>query len=204
MLFDSTTDGWQSNRISTLSMIELDKRANSFQLLIYHQSREQLCDLLDLLHDGIFGARPQSLMVRKVGIRIERALKILTCAAIQLCAVENAGADSAKWVVSFLFRSLVHADAKCHEPRSRFIIEQVGSLRTCSMIASAARIALNELGIEDQIAIDSLAGNILNASSSRLYIMKMALLDSDSNLSRKNCTNFLTRLAATTNSSMSA
>jgi hypothetical protein len=167
---------WNPAVVCAPSDQETDERADSFHLFVYHQCREHLENVIDRLRGGAFGVRLQAVVIRKVGIKFEQALKLLTCASIHLCGIENGGAANPRWFAVFLFRSLLHADAMCSEPRAKFVIEQVGSLKSSSMIIEAAQAALRELGIEEQSVAEELAKGLLDAHEVRLQMLRTALL----------------------------
>ncbi len=191
-----TGNAWLPSLIDTPPAQEAEIRADSFHSLVYNQCREHLEYVINEMHGGAFGAIPDSGVPRKVGIKIERALKWLTCISIQLTGIENGGAGCPKWFVTFLFRALLNADAKCAEPNARAVIEQFGSLNADAMLILVSEAALVELDIENQSITRALAARLRASHEERLEILKSSLLSDDVILSRQISTNFLSRLAS--------
>jgi hypothetical protein len=180
------------------SLQESELRADSFHSLVYHQCREQLEIIIDDMDGDIFCETVQLHRPRKVGIKFERALKWLTCISIQLTGIENGGAGCPQWLVVFLFRALLYADAKCESPDAKTVIEQFGSLNAGAMLTLVSEAALVEIEIENQSMTRALAARLVGLHEERQAILKSALLSDHINLSRQISTNFLARLASVT------
>ncbi len=167
---------------------------------IYTQCREQLEVILDGYNANKFvtdKSHPTA-SIKKVGIKIERALKLLTCASIHLIGIEASDSvANSGWYLKLLFLALLAADAKCPDPGARAVIVKLGSFRQDVIAKMAAEEALLQLGVEDCQILNQLSSAILNGRVIRFEILKLALSGNKDILAQRTSSSFLEKLAST-------